>query len=487
MARRARVPPVTHAVAVAVAVALLLAGCAGDGEARPAGDDDPGGRSVDAPVRVVSQNILHGLACPAGTERCHLEERLALLTRQLADGGCPELVTLQEADRTAIDIWRPLLAGVCRDRYRIVWDDDPGIDREVVATTLRVTGHERRRLAGPLRTALWVRVAGPAGEVDLVSTHLASSSDDGPCTPPACPPPCRPTDTLNTCQGRQAAALLRSRTDPHAVGLLAGDLNAPPGSPTVEALHDAGLIDTAGLAGRRECRAATGIGCTSGRTDTDETDLRDPSSRQRERIDYVFLLSARRCRAVAPTGTFHPSPAPRAGPAGLLFPSDHTAVQATLRCRTTSADRAAVRRAAERREVARPSTPSTPPPTVTADAEQAIRRAFAAVFDGDAGPAEARLASLEDATALRDLFLERMTGQAALASRVRVRVDEVRPDGPDRAEVTFSLLLDGAPALDHVAGGAVRSGGRWLVSRAAFCAVALVGRSAPAPACSGEA
>ena len=65
------------------------------------------------------------------------------------------------------------------------------LDREVVLTTLPVLGQERTRLAGPLRTALWVRVSAGVGVVDLVSSHLASSSDDRPCDARTCPPPCQ--------------------------------------------------------------------------------------------------------------------------------------------------------------------------------------------------------------------------------------------------------------------------------------------------------
>lgn len=475
----------TAGVALAlILVPALLAACGSGGGA---GDGAGRKETVDASVRVVTQNILHGRACPDDTRRCHLEDRLELFTSQLADAGCPEIVTLQEADATVVRAWRPRLAGVCRGRYRIVWDDDPGVDREVLATTLRVLAHERHRLAGPMRTASWVRLDAPVGEVDLVSTHLASGSDDGPCGPSACPPPCRASDTLNTCQGRQAAALLVERTGPRAVGILAGDLNADPDSATVRAITDAGLIDTARSAGQAECRSSTGVGCTSGRADTDESDLRDASSRQTERIDYVFVHTARRCRAVPPTGPFHPGPASPPGPGGLVFASDHTGVQASLRCRTTAADRAAAARPAttptSRAAPAGPGPSATVPPATRA----AIGEAFAAVFDGDAGPPEVRLASLEDAAALEGLFRARLTEQAALAGRIRARVDEVRPDGPDRAAVTFSLLLDGDPVIDHVAGSAVRSGGRWLVSRESFCQVANVGRPAPAPECAGGA
>ena len=42
-------------------------------------------------------------------------------------------------------------------------------------------------------------------------------------------------------------------------------------------------------------------------------------------------------------------------------------------------------------------------------------------------------------------------------------------------DVVYSILLGDAVALDHLPGGAVRSGSRWLVTRRAYCAVAALG------------
>ena len=122
------------------------------------------------------------------------------------------------------------LPEVCDGGYEIVSDDDPGLDREVVLTTLPVLGSERTRLAGPLRTALWVRVAADVGVVDFVSTHLASSSDDRPCDASTCPPPCEVDEMVNACQAPPARrAFAEEVAADDAVVVLAGDLNARPG------------------------------------------------------------------------------------------------------------------------------------------------------------------------------------------------------------------------------------------------------------------
>jgi hypothetical protein len=78
-------PPVRRVGAAMALVAMMLAACGG-GSGKPSA-----GKTGAKPARVtaVSQNILHGGACPAETDRCHIRDRVALFTRQLADAHCP--------------------------------------------------------------------------------------------------------------------------------------------------------------------------------------------------------------------------------------------------------------------------------------------------------------------------------------------------------------------------------------------------------------
>ena len=161
----------------------------------------------------MSQNLLHGVNCPAESDACDLPGRVDLFLRQLDEAGCPELVGLQEANGRMVSLLSDGLGEICDGAYDVVSDDDPGLDREVVLTTLPVLGQQRIRLAGPLRTALWVRVAADLGVVDFVSSHLASGSDDRPCDARTCPPPCDVEGMVGACQGRQLRAL-RTRWPP---------------------------------------------------------------------------------------------------------------------------------------------------------------------------------------------------------------------------------------------------------------------------------
>ena len=455
-------PSVTRALRWLVLVVLVAAGCS-------SGDDD----ASPATVHVVSQNILHGIACPPDSDGCDLPGRAALFARQLEEGGCPELVGLQEANEAVLDALRPGLADTCDGRYEVVFDGDDGVDREVVLTTLSVLGTERIRLAGPLRTALWVRVAADVGVVDFVTTHLASGSDDRPCDERLCPPPCDASGSVNTCQAVQVLRFARRVAHPDGVVVLGGDLNARADEPAVAAVRRAGFEDTHLAAGNRECDARTGVRCTSGRADDSLRDLTDPSSRQRERIDYLFVGGRRSCDTQRPTGLFNAAPADPPGAGGLVFPSDHTGVEATLSCATTEDQRESATSAT----VARRTTT-----TVGADGavDQAtigeITEAFHLLFDGDVTDVEAKLGAVEDGELLREYFVASYEAQREIASRVRVRIDAMRLLDPRHAEVTYSLLLEGQPVLDHLEGGAVRAGRRWLVTRRTYCDVSTQGQ-----------
>ena len=459
--------PVAAGVSLLVAAATLVACADGGG--------DTGEVTGPARVAVVSQNLLHGLACPPDTERCRLAERVELFGRQLQRARCPEVVGVQEADPQVVDHLRRLARRWCGGRYRLVGAGDPGSDREVVLTRGRVVAHRRFRLAGPLRTALWVRLATGVGLVDLMVTHLASSSDDRPCDPATCPPPCRPADRLNTCQARQVADLLDERRHPRSVGIVAGDLNATPREPTLEVFRALGYLDTHRWAGNPECDPDTGTQCTSGRVDDALGGLTDPAGRQTERIDYVLVAPGRRCEPTRPTGLFAPDPEP-AGPGGLAFASDHTGVVATLRCVTGRADLAAARRAvagARARRVA--TTTTTRVPDLPGERAAAVRRAFETVFAASDRSPDERIAALEDPDGLAEVFRARFGAVSDLAARITVRIDRLAAAGPSRTRVIFTLLLDGTPVLDRLPGEAVLVDGTWRVATATFCQVATLG------------
>jgi endonuclease/exonuclease/phosphatase family metal-dependent hydrolase len=453
---------------VAVLFGVALTGCESDSS----GSGGTSGGGKPAAVTVVAQNLLHGIACPSDSDRCRLPARVQLFGRQLEAAKCPQVVAIEEVDPVMRDLLREQAKTICSGDYEVVTDDDPSIDRELVLTTLPVVGQKRVRLAGPLRTALWVRFRSPVGPLDVVATHLASGSDDRPCDRSTCPSICRAEDTLNTCQGRQAAELLEERALPASVGVLMGDLNARPRDPTMKAILARDFVDTFVAAGNAECDGATGAGCTGGREDAELTDLTNPAARQQERIDYVLLHTRRDCDVVKPTGLF--AAAPESPPLdGLVFASDHTGVTATIRCDTTTADLDAAKKVA-----GSSSTTTTRAAEVDAATAAAITTAYETVFNGG-GEIETRLGALQDSEQLRDAFIARFEDPAvkAVVDGIRVRIDSLTRVDDTHVDVVYSILLDQAAVLDHVPGAAVREGDRWLVSKAAFCQVATLGQT----------
>jgi endonuclease/exonuclease/phosphatase family metal-dependent hydrolase len=459
---------------VALLFAVALTGC--DDKSTTSNE----GRSTRRAVTVVAQNLLHGIACPADTDRCKLPQRVELFARQLVEAKCPEVVSVEESDPVMAGLLKDQAREICAGHYDVVGADDPSIDREVVLTTLPVLAHERTRLSGPLRTALWVRVAAALGPLDVVATHLASGSDDRPCDSETCPPPCHDHDTLNTCQGRQAAAVLASHLMPESVGVLVGDLNAKPRDPTINALRARGFIDTYVAAKQPPCDPATGTGCTSGRQDADLSDLTNPHSHETERIDFVMLKTARECSVATSSGLFAADPA--SPPLdGLVFASDHTGAQATISCVTTARDLAEARP-----DGAVTSTTTTTAPAKAVDPETgaAVTKSFETVFNGG-GAIESRLRSLQDADRLRESFIARFEDPATrdVVDQVTVRIDSMSAVDEDHVNVVYSILLGSASVLDHLAGEAVRESGQWLVSRRSYCQVATLGQATVPAAC----
>jgi endonuclease/exonuclease/phosphatase family metal-dependent hydrolase len=451
-----------------VVLVLAVLGTACSGNDNGDGGDGASSSGGTPSVRAVSQNILHGTACAPATDGCALPDRVALFVQQLEEGGCPELVGLQEANGRIVEELTGRIDAICDGRYEIVHDDDPSLDREVVLTTLPVIGTRRERLAGPLRTAFWVRVAADVGVVDFVTTHLASSSDDRPCDRATCPPPCTVDDMLNLCQARQVLALVDDLAHDNAVVIVGGDLNAQPGEPTIELFADAGYVDTHLAAGNPECDPATGEQCTSGRVDDASTDLENPQSQQSERIDFLWLGPQRACEVSSPTGLFNGEPAD--GP--LAYPSDHTGVEATLTCETSDAQHAAAD------DAPLPTTSTTVPAAggvVDEQTRAAITTAFETLFNGDVTDPAVKLSAVEDAELLRPYFLEMFEATKDIASRIHVRLDDMQRTDATNVAVVYTLLLDDQAVLDHLPGNAVLENGTWLVSRSTYCTVSTQG------------
>ena len=419
-----------------------------------------------AEVRFVSQNILHGVGCAAESDSCQVGERVSLFMGQLAQAGCPELVSIQEANERIVGL---VSAEVGTCGYEVVWDDDPGLDREAVLTTLEVIDSRRRVLADRFRSAYLVRVASPIGVVDFLTTHLASGGDDRACNPGLCPPPCDATLSLRTCQARQVLAFTEEVALDGGVTVVGGDLNDSAGSPALAAFDEAGYVDSHLAAGHAECDPADGKGCTAGREDTTLADMADPSSSQSSRIDYLlYSAPGRDCSVSEGTGLFNAEP--EAG--DLAFPSDHTAVALTLVCDAAGAD------GVDATAVALPEAPAEPPPAggqpVDEVTAEAITAAFETYMDGSIEDTELRIDQAEDFPGMRAAARLMFEATAEVGAGVRTQVDSISRTSATTTRIIYSILLDDQVIFDGREGEAVLIEGRWYVSKSTFCDLAAL-------------
>jgi hypothetical protein len=326
---------------VAVAGALVALAAPGGSAARDAGATAPKDE-----LRIVKINILHGIFCPNAPDDCQGDDRVALLGRQLQAAKCPPVVALEEINermyaRVTAAPW------VQECKYKVVWHDMPLADRELVLTTLPVTSQELTVLAGNFRSAYRVELRSKLGPLVMTVSHQDGDPDPEdpprPCTPQECPPPCPTTVTIPACQTIQTLQIASEGGGSKTIRVLTGDFNVTATNDRYRSIVEAGWIDSHLAAGNPECDPATGVACTSGRRDDVVDDLKDPASRETERIDYLFVKAPRGCknrfdpardrdRDGLGTGLFAHEPVPD-GPGGIVYLSDHTGVGADLSCR----------------------------------------------------------------------------------------------------------------------------------------------------------
>jgi hypothetical protein len=222
----------------------------------------------------------------------------------------------------------------------------PLTDRELVLTTLPVTNQKLTVLAGNFRSAYRVDMRSKLGPLVLVVSHQDGDPEPGdpkPCNPAECPPECPASVTISDCQTMQAKAIANEGGDKRTIRVLSGDFNVTATSQRYQSIVADGWVDSHLAAGNAECDPATGTQCTSGRQDMNTDDLKNPASKETERIDFLFVKAPRSCKVGFDTpkdrdkdglgtGLFADQPAPN-GPGGLVYLSDHTGVGADLSCR----------------------------------------------------------------------------------------------------------------------------------------------------------
>ena len=114
------------------------------------------------------------------------------------------------------------------------------------------------------------------------------------------------------------------------------------------------------------------------------------------------------------------------------------------------------------------SKPATSAPVATASssATAVIAANWTAFFNAKT-PVAKRVSLLQDGQALAPVIKDQ--AGSGLASQASVKVTKVTLVSATQAKVTYSILVNGQPALSHQTGVAVYSGGTWKIGVASFC------------------
>ena len=314
-----------------VPLALLAAACAEEAVAPGAtgtvADEATATASLptDTPtpgseLLVVNHNILHGLTDedPAAQPFDRVAERIEIIAAQLAKLR-PDIVTLQEvfvSDREDYPDIRGLLLAALGGEYTAVFgglNGDPidgGGLGQMTFTRLDIRSSENRSV-GIVRAVHRVTVETESGLIDIYNVHLEGTEPD----------PQLAIDEIEL-----VLAFIEETRSGTGPVILAGDFNATPGDPSIQALLAAGFVDALVAGGDATCEGVGDPGCTS-----DTAPLGDnPENLTRRRIDYIFILPGTEfsldARQVA---LFLNTPA-TLGEGRLLWASDHIGVQALL-------------------------------------------------------------------------------------------------------------------------------------------------------------
>jgi hypothetical protein len=117
--------------------------------------------------------------------------------------------------------------------------------------------------------------------------------------------------------------------------------------------------------------------------------------------------------------------------------------------------------------------------STTASAKAQVVQTWTTFFAGST-PASKKVQLLQGGPR----FARLIEAQAAspLAQQTKAIVTKVTLESPTRAQVVYTIMIAGKPALKNQLGTAVRVGGTWKVGDASFCALLSLQGGTP-PAC----
>jgi endonuclease/exonuclease/phosphatase family metal-dependent hydrolase len=257
----------------------------------------------EGPLRVLSLNMLHGFPRFA-----HLDKRLDLIAAEIQRHD-PDIVCLQEvpwhwglaaeelAGRAGLN---HLYMRANGNRWTILFEEGEAILSRYPLRDATAIGLAPRAGFFEHRVALQATAITPWGDLRVVSTHLTHGDP-----------------VANEGQSASLMAFVQAGSTPVLPAIVAGDFNARPDSPQIQALLDGGWIDTY----RAAHPGAPGFTCCI-------DNLAGPDQVLDKRIDYIFLVPGDDSLTVAGSRVIFDQPAQT--DEGWLWPSDHAGLLTTL-------------------------------------------------------------------------------------------------------------------------------------------------------------
>jgi endonuclease/exonuclease/phosphatase family metal-dependent hydrolase len=311
-----------------LAVLLALSGCGG------------GGGAKTARLVIMDQNVLHGFINedPVAEPFDRFPERIELISDALSKAK-PDIVALQEVFGQPPEGYpdaRAALRTAMGDEYSQTFGSflgDPigeGLLGQLTLTRLQLISSENRTVS-TIRSVHRVTVQTEAGPVSIYNAHLEGTGAILETGAPA---------ELQEIQN--VIDFIQETRDGHPA-ILAGDLNAEPGDPSIQRLLQEGFIDALAEAGDATCATAGDPGCTNSTIPLGDNQKNVAD----HRIDYIFVLAGDDVTVKVTEASLWDNQPVDIGGGHTLWPSDHIGVRAILELKVTG------------------KTPSQPPPTTT--------------------------------------------------------------------------------------------------------------------------
>jgi endonuclease/exonuclease/phosphatase family metal-dependent hydrolase len=281
------------------------------------------GSAKTARLLIMDQNVLNGLLNEdlAAEPFDRLPERIHLIGQAVATAR-PDVVTLQELftqGPAGYPDMHSVLRGLPGSQYTQTFgsitgapinQDGPG---QMTLTLQPVISAENRSVSA-IRVVQRITIQTDVGPVNIYNAHLEGTGA------------VLETDQAARLKEIDNVISFTEETQNGGPSILAGDLNALPGDPSIQRLLQHGFIDALATAGDATCAKAGDPGCTNSTVPLGD----NPKNLADHRIDYIFVLQGSGVTATVTEASLWDNTPVDIGGGHTLWPSDHIGVRAVV-------------------------------------------------------------------------------------------------------------------------------------------------------------